>query len=44
MTETDTGTATTTDGEVADVLVVGSGIAGCAAALSARGRARTSSS
>ncbi|WP_049902017.1 L-aspartate oxidase [Natrinema sp. J7-1] len=35
MTETDTGTATTTDGEVADVLVVGSGIAGCAAALSA---------
>ncbi len=35
MTETDTTTATTTDGEVADVLVVGSGIAGCAAALSA---------
>ncbi|OAQ53512.1 aspartate oxidase [Natrinema mahii] len=35
MTETDTSTATTTDGEVTDVLVVGSGIAGCAAALSA---------
>ncbi|WP_222920158.1 FAD-dependent oxidoreductase [Natrinema sp. SYSU A 869] len=35
MTETDTGTATTTDGERADVLVVGSGIAGCAAALAA---------
>ncbi|OLZ42047.1 aspartate oxidase [Natrinema saccharevitans] len=34
MTETDTSTATT-DGEVTDVLVVGSGIAGCAAALSA---------
>ncbi|SEQ95503.1 L-aspartate oxidase [Natrinema salaciae] len=33
-TDTDTGTATT-DGETADVLVVGSGIAGCAAALSA---------
>ncbi|WP_226005187.1 L-aspartate oxidase [Natrinema salinisoli] len=35
MTETDTSTATTTDGETADVLVVGSGIAGCAAALAA---------
>ncbi|MDS0473587.1 FAD-dependent oxidoreductase [Natrinema sp. 1APR25-10V2] len=35
MTETDTGTATTTEGETTDVLVVGSGIAGCAAALSA---------
>jgi len=35
MTETDTSTATTTDGETADVLVIGSGIAGCAAALSA---------
>ncbi|PCR91746.1 L-aspartate oxidase [Natrinema ejinorense] len=35
MTETDTSTATTTDGETADVLVVGSGIAGCAAALEA---------
>ncbi len=35
MTETDTSTATTTDGETTDVLVVGSGIAGCAAALSA---------
>ncbi|QLG50581.1 L-aspartate oxidase [Natrinema halophilum] len=35
MTETDTGTATTTDGETIDVLVVGSGIAGCAAALAA---------
>ncbi|SDD03890.1 L-aspartate oxidase [Natrinema hispanicum] len=35
MTETTTGTATTTDGETTDVLVVGSGIAGCAAALSA---------
>jgi len=35
MTETTTGTDTTTDGETADVLVVGSGIAGCAAALSA---------
>ncbi|MFD1565632.1 L-aspartate oxidase [Haloarchaeobius amylolyticus] len=35
MTETNTGTETTTDGETTDVLVVGSGIAGCAAALSA---------
>ncbi|WP_408959543.1 L-aspartate oxidase [Natrinema sp. 74] len=35
MTETDTGTATTTEGETTDVLVVGSGIAGCAAALAA---------
>lgn len=35
MTETTTSTATTTDGETTDVLVVGSGIAGCAAALSA---------
>ena len=35
MTETDTGMATTTEGETADVLVVGSGIAGCAAALAA---------
>ncbi|MDF9747577.1 L-aspartate oxidase [Natrinema salsiterrestre] len=35
MTDTDTSTATTTDGETADVLVVGSGIAGCAAALAA---------
>src|SRR6056297_3560319 len=35
MTETTTGTDTTTDGETTDVLVVGSGIAGCAAALSA---------
>ncbi|WP_254522613.1 L-aspartate oxidase [Natrinema caseinilyticum] len=35
MTETDTATATTTDGETTDVLVVGSGIAGCAAALAA---------
>ncbi|MGQ3412472.1 L-aspartate oxidase [Natrinema sp. LN54] len=35
MTETTTGTETTTDGERADVLVVGSGIAGCAAALAA---------
>lgn len=35
MTETTTGTEPTTDGERADVLVVGSGIAGCAAALAA---------
>jgi L-aspartate oxidase len=35
MTETNTGTETTTDGETADVLVVGSGIAGCSAALAA---------
>ncbi|ELY65021.1 L-aspartate oxidase [Natrinema versiforme] len=35
MTETITATETTTDGERADVLVVGSGIAGCAAALAA---------
>ncbi|QLK25076.1 FAD-dependent oxidoreductase [Natrinema zhouii] len=35
MTETNTGTATTTGGETADVLVVGSGIAGCSAALAA---------
>ncbi|WP_049926316.1 L-aspartate oxidase [Halopiger goleimassiliensis] len=35
MAGTDTSEATTTDGETTDVLVVGSGIAGCAAALSA---------